>query len=223
MCIRDSPNIVRLLDVSFNQDLIALKLEKVNGLSLVNYIFQKGRLTTSETLLIIEQVISALEYLHSKGWVHHDIKPDNIIFNPEDHSVKLIDFEFSCRWSKWRRIYSNLTTLEYSSPEIRSKKRYVGPDADMWSLGVTLFVMLNGSFPFSREELLLRKENLKNIEWSLFVSAKWQLVIERLMDVDQHKRLRLSELKSLLQNTGFLDRSLTGQTILLNLFRVQPK
>jgi len=191
------PNIVQLQSVSFSScgQLVALKFEKVKGEALVKYIIEKGRLSERETTIILNQLISVLEYIHGKGWIHQDLKPDNIMFDPRDQKITLIDFEFSCQWSKWRYTTSDLGTYEYSSPEIRSRKRFTGPEVDLWSLGITLFVMLSGSFPFSKEDLYLRRETWLNFSWPLFVGSKWQRIISKLSDPDPRQRISLSQLK----------------------------
>lgn len=86
-----------------------------------------------------------MEYLHSKNVAHRDLKLENILVE-NDGKVKLIDFGFSVCSDKKLRIFCG--TPSYMAPEIILRKDYFGPPTDIWSLGVLLYAMLCGKFPF---------------------------------------------------------------------------
>lgn len=89
-----------------------------------------------------------MDYLHSQGVAHRDIKLDNILIEEKINAVKIIDFGFSvlCNPSQKLKIFCG--TPSYMSPELTMKREYDGRAVDMWALGVLLFVMLTGTFPF---------------------------------------------------------------------------
>ena len=88
------------------------------------------------------EAIIALESVHSKSVIHRDIKPDNLIVDSEGH-LKLIDFGFAKRLTRDQRTYTNCGTLGYTAPEIIQGVGYSFA-ADVWALGVLIFVLLTG-------------------------------------------------------------------------------
>jgi len=108
--------------------------------------------TISEELAsyILTQVFAGLAFAHSKNICHRDMKPENIMFDPQSGAVKIIDFGFACISKDKLRVFCG--TPSYMSPEIVSKKEYWGPAADIWACGVILFVMLTGNLPFKATE-----------------------------------------------------------------------
>jgi len=96
---------------------------------------------------LIEALCLALDYMHDKGWLHCDIKPDNIVFN-KSSELRLIDFSLSVRRKSFGgKLKAIQGTRTYIAPETL-KRRYPTPQTDMYSLGITLFEILTGSPPF---------------------------------------------------------------------------
>jgi len=151
------PNIVQLQDTFSYQHLVCQIYEKLDGGSVLSLIHSEKKISESEGRVIFTQLTSALVFLHSKKWAHGDVKPDNLIFNRETQTLKLVGFEGCCRTSRWSRSRASNGTLQYASPEVRRGK-YCSPESDVWSLGVTLYVMIIGYYPFSNEELLAHSE-----------------------------------------------------------------
>lgn len=96
---------------------------------------------------ILHQLIDAIEYMHEQGIVHRDLKPENIMVD-EGMNVKLLDFGFSTNRSI-NHLTSYRGTLTYMAPEIKTGKVYKGTEIDIFSLGVCLFAMVRGLFPFA--------------------------------------------------------------------------
>ncbi len=101
-----------------------------------------------EAKYLFKQVVSALYYCHQRNVTHRDIKLENILLNEAKTQVKLIDFGFSTCIPNDKKIKLFCGTPSYMAPEIVSKKEYCGPPADVWALGVLLFALLCGRFPF---------------------------------------------------------------------------
>ena len=89
----------------------------------------------------------ALAYCHSQNICHRDIKLENILVD-ENHNIKLIDFGFSLKCNNKARLTAYCGTPPYMSPEIAARSPYNGQTSDVWALGVALYLMLTGKFPF---------------------------------------------------------------------------
>ena len=88
-----------------------------------------------------------MDYCHNKCIAHRDIKLENILLD-DDNNLKIIDFGFSTCIPNDKKVKMFCGTPSYMAPEIVSKKEYCGPPADIWALGVLLFALLCGTFPF---------------------------------------------------------------------------
>jgi serine/threonine protein kinase len=97
---------------------------------------------------LFKQIAEGIEYLHSQNIAHRDIKLDNILIEDKTNIVKIIDFGFSVMCSSIQKLKIFCGTPSYMAPEITMKKEYDGKTVDMWALGVLLYVMLTGIFPF---------------------------------------------------------------------------
>lgn len=97
---------------------------------------------------MFKQIVEAVTYLHSINVVHRDIKLDNILIEEGSRQVKLIDFGFSVIVSPLQKLKVFCGTPSYMCPEIVRKRDYEGKPVDMWALGILLYVMLTGVFPF---------------------------------------------------------------------------
>lgn len=124
-------------------------MELVNGISLLSYLksMPERRATQENAAYIFKQLTQAVEYCHSKSICHRDIKLENIIID-DSLNLKLIDFGFAAVVSKSKYLNFFCGTPSYMPPEIVQKKEYLGFNADVWCLGILLYTLLCGSFPF---------------------------------------------------------------------------
>ena len=105
------------------------------------------RLSELEASGIFRQVVDAIGYLHRLGIYHRDIKTENVLIDKQ-RRIRLIDFGFSVKSSPSTKLTLFCGTPNYMSPEIILKREYLGAPSDTWALGVLLFVITCGYFPF---------------------------------------------------------------------------
>lgn len=142
------PNIVNIFDVSVKDDLKYIVMELVEGITLKNYILKKGVLGFHEIINITEQILLALEHAHSKGIVHRDIKPQNIMML-KNGTIKVADFGIAKLPNAETVTMTDkaIGTVFYISPEQASGKA-IDRRSDIYSLGVTMYEMATGKLPF---------------------------------------------------------------------------
>ena len=147
--ILDHPNIVKVYDVSVTDQLQYIVMEYIDGITLKEYLKQRGgALTWKEVVHFATQVLGALDHAHSKGIVHRDVKPQNIMLQA-DGSIKMMDFGIA-RFSRAQsQTVSDkaIGSVHYISPE-QAKGDRTDARTDIYSVGVMLYEMLSGRLPF---------------------------------------------------------------------------
>ena len=144
------PNIVSVYDVSRGGDMEYIVMELIDGITLKQYMEKRGQLNWRESLHFITQIMRGLSHAHSRGIIHRDIKPQNIMVL-RDGSVKVADFGIACLADSAQPLTQEaLGSVHYISPEQARGDR---PDArsDIYSSGVVLYEMLTGRLPFEGE------------------------------------------------------------------------
>lgn len=144
------PNIVSVYDVSTSAEADYIVMELVDGISLKQYMEKKGVLNWKETLHFSMQIAKALEHAHSRGIVHRDIKPHNVMVL-KNGSVKVTDFGIARIMSKGNTLTKEaLGSVHYISPE-QAKGSRVDNRSDLYSLGVVMYEMMTGRPPYDGE------------------------------------------------------------------------
>jgi len=147
------PNIVTIYDAAEDHDLAYIAMEYIQGQSLDSFVSKSKLLPVSTVLQICAKIADALEYAGNQGIVHRDIKPANIMFDPSNNMVKITDFGIARISSSGRtKTGMILGTPSYMSPEQMSGLP-VDFRSDIFSLGITLFVLLTGTKPFTGDSL----------------------------------------------------------------------
>lgn len=141
-------NIVSVYDVSHSDGLDYIVMELIEGKTLKEYLQAKGRLTWQETLFFSEQITRALDHAHSRGIIHQDIKPQNIIVL-RDGTAKVTDFGIAsfAATEDTRVVQEAIGSVHYISPE-QAKGSRIDYRTDIYSLGVVMYEMLTGKLPF---------------------------------------------------------------------------
>jgi eukaryotic-like serine/threonine-protein kinase len=149
------PNVVQVYDQGRAEDgRYYIAMEHMPGGSLKDLILRRGPLAAAEAARVASQVAEALEAAHRRGIVHRDIKPQNVLLD-ETGDAKVADFGIALAASRTSTSRTNLLfgTPSYMSPEQGMGER-VGPESDLYSLGVVLYEMLTGTVPFTAEGAL---------------------------------------------------------------------
>ena len=142
-----NPNIVSVYDVSSSPEADYIVMELIDGISLKQYMAKKGVLNWKETLHFAMQIAKALEHAHSRGIVHRDIKPHNVMVL-KNGSVKVTDFGIARIMSKSNTLTKEaLGSVHYISPE-QAKGGRVDNRSDLYSLGVVMYEMMTGRTPY---------------------------------------------------------------------------
>ncbi len=141
-------NIVKVFDVSDSSDCLYIVMEYINGITLKDYIEQQRVLTWKETVHFTSQILRALKHAHSKGIVHRDIKPQNIMLM-ENGDIKVTDFGIASVSGYDPATVGNqaIGSVHYISPE-QARGSRTDERADLYSLGVMMYEMLTGRVPF---------------------------------------------------------------------------
>ena len=140
-------NIVSVYDVSTNPDREYIVMELIDGITLKQYMERRGRMDWRESLHFITQIMRGLSHAHSRGIIHRDIKPQNIMVL-RDGSVKVADFGIACLANQGQTLTQEaLGSVHYISPE-QARGDRIDVRSDIYSAGVVLYEMLTGRLPF---------------------------------------------------------------------------
>ena len=147
------PNIVKVYDVSVNDQLQYIVMEYVDGMTLREYLNERGgKLTSRETVHFISQILKALEHAHANGVVHRDIKPQNIMLL-DNGQLRMMDFGIARISRAENQLLSGKTmgSVHYISPE-QAKGDETDCTSDIYSVGVMMYEMISGQLPFDAED-----------------------------------------------------------------------
>ena len=148
------PNIMSLYEVIDSRTHVHLVMELCQGTNLFHVIKKRKpdqRLPEPEAAQVFRQIVSSVAYMHSLNVVHRDIKLDNILTkvdNKGNHHIKLIDFGFATGCPPDEKLTNTCGTPHYMDPDLVKKAAYNGHAADVWALGVLLFILTTGKLPF---------------------------------------------------------------------------
>lgn len=195
-------NIVRLSESVEGTDTVYMVMELINGVDLYDVSQCLGPMRPTLTGNLLGQLLSAVAYLHSRGIVHHDIKPENVMVDYQTNAIKLTDFGSAKEISKMVGVAG---TLPFMAPELIKRmngfNQYCDQSVDIWSIGIMAYTLLSGCHPFDS-----KKANSSMIHKILsgkfdFPSPQWDAVpkhckdfIQKCLVLDPKKRATAQEL-----------------------------
>ncbi|TPX71102.1 hypothetical protein SpCBS45565_g01324 [Spizellomyces sp. 'palustris'] len=197
MLLLHHPHIVRLYEVVLQDENYYMFLEYVNGGQMLDYIISHGKLKEKQARRYIRQIVSAIDYCHRNSIVHRDLKIENVLID-KDGSIKLIDFGLSNLYSPTSQLQTFCGSLYFAAPELLCAKAYIGPEVDIWSLGVILYVLVCGKVPFDDASMPMLHAKIKAgaVDYPPDLSDECRHLISRLLVVQTERRASMAELRS---------------------------
>ena len=202
----EHPNIIKIFEYYIDNRYHYIITELLTGGELYESILKFQKFNEKKAAYIMKQILSALNYLHSKGIVHRDIKPENILVQNENKNnknsideiqIKIIDFGASNFFKENEKLTLKVGSPYYIAPEVLNKS--YNEKCDIWSAGVVLYVMLTGNFPFVGKTSQKLFESIKTgkykdtgKEWEA-ISKEAKDLIRKMLELNVSKRISASE------------------------------
>lgn len=166
------------------------------GSELFNYIVEHGKMQEDKARTFFQQIVCAVEYCHRHKIVHRDLKPENLLLDEQLH-VKIADFGLSNIMTDGNFLKTSCGSPNYAAPEVISGKLYAGPEVDVWSCGVILYVLLAGRLPFDDEYIpaLFKKIAQGSYHMPSHISPGAARLIKRMLQVSPMQRTTIQEIR----------------------------
>ncbi|XP_028764853.1 CBL-interacting serine/threonine-protein kinase 20-like [Neltuma alba] len=192
------PNIVQLYEVLASKTKIYFAMEYVKGGELFAKVV-KGKLKEDLARRYFQQLIGAVDFCHSRGVYHRDLKLENLLLD-ENGDLKVSDFGLSALWESRKTdglLHTMCGTPSYVAPEVINNRGYDGAKADIWSCGVILFVLLAGFLPFQDKNLIAMYMKISKAEFAcpLWFPPEVRQLLSRILDPDPRRRVTISKIK----------------------------
>lgn len=188
-------NIIKLLASQESETCVQFAMEFIPT-TLLDVLEEDKELSENDLRMIFFQLLEVVSHMHAKGIVHKDIKLENLLIHKG--RIRLIDFGFSRRYTKGARsLCDHKGSMHYAAPEIWTGAQYEGPSVDVWAMGVTLFLLATGFFPFGGQTA---REVFGEIEHPLWIPDRLRALpsllslIQGMLEVDMQKRLTIEQI-----------------------------
>ena len=190
-------HIIQLYQVMETESMIYIVTEYAANGEIFDHLVRNGRMSEGEACRVFTQILSAVKYCHTHGVVHRDLKAENLLLDG-DNNIKLADFGFSNFYSPNDLLSTWCGSPPYAAPELFEGKQYVGPKADIWSLGVVLYVLVSGSLPFDGATLQELRSRVVGCQYRVpfFLSEQCEQLLKGLLVIDPERRLSLEQIAS---------------------------
>ncbi|KAJ1075659.1 hypothetical protein K5549_017701, partial [Capra hircus] len=169
---------------------------KYSFLFLIYYLANHGRLNESEARRKFWQILSAVDYCHGRQIVHRDLKAENLLLD-NNMNIKIADFGFGNFFKSGELLATWCGSPPYAAPEVFEGQQYEGPQLDIWSMGVVLYVLVCGALPFDGPTLPILRQRVLEGRFRIpyFMSEDCEHLIRRMLVLDPAKRLTIAQIK----------------------------
>ena len=204
-------NIINLYEIYESQKFFYLIMDYLPNGDLIEQIIKKKRFQEQEALAIFSQLVDALYYMHKNEICHRDIRTEKILFDKKN-IPKLVGFSYSSFYTKGKKIRDSYGSLCYACPEIIQNDYYNPELADVWSLGVVLYVMVCGYLPFSEDDDNETRYLIINgkVDYPPQISNKVKDLLKHMLDIDPNKRYTFQKIVRHPWFKPFDEATLTG-------------
>ncbi|XP_033027517.1 serine/threonine-protein kinase SIK2 isoform X1 [Lacerta agilis] len=196
MKMLDHPHIIKLYQVMETKSMLYLVTEYAKNGEIFDYLANHGRLSESEARRKFWQILSAVEYCHSRKIVHRDLKAENLLLD-NNMNIKIADFGFGNFYKSGEPLTTWCGSPPYAAPEVFEGQQYEGPQLDIWSMGVVLYVLVCGALPFDGPTLPILRQRVLEGRFRIpyFMSEECEHLIRRMLVLDPSKRLTIAQIK----------------------------
>ncbi|XP_050298300.1 serine/threonine-protein kinase SIK2 [Anthonomus grandis grandis] len=192
----DHPHIIKLYQVMETKNMIYLVSEYASQGEIFDYIARYGRMSEEQARIKFWQILSAVEYCHNRNIVHRDLKAENLLLD-SNNNIKIADFGFSNYYTPGGQLSTWCGSPPYAAPEVFEGKKYVGPEIDIWSLGVVLYVLVCGALPFDGCSLQALRDRVLSGRFRIpyFMSQDCESLIRKMLVLEPNKRFTIQQIK----------------------------
>lgn len=189
------PYIVQMEDFSVTPNHYYLMFENVEGGQLLDYIISHGKLNERTARKFSRQILSALDYCHRNSIVHRDLKIENILIS-NTGSIKIIDFGLSNLYSSKSHLSTFCGSLYFAAPELLCARAYTGPEVDIWSFGIVLYVLMCGEVPFDDKSMTVIHHKIKKgvVKYPAWLSPGCRHLLSRILVTNPAERATMVEI-----------------------------
>ncbi|THU90605.1 Pkinase-domain-containing protein [Dendrothele bispora CBS 962.96] len=188
------PYICGMREMIVHQHHYYMVFEYVDGGQMLDYIISHGRLRERTARKFARQIGSALDYCHRNNVVHRDLKIENILIS-QTGNIKIIDFGLSNLYDPLAHLATFCGSLYFAAPELLNAKVYTGPEVDVWSFGVVLYVLVCGKVPFDDQSMPALHAKIKRglVEYPVWLSPECKHLLSRMLVTNPAARATLTE------------------------------
>ncbi|XP_074515131.1 serine/threonine-protein kinase SIK1 [Sebastes fasciatus] len=196
MKLLNHPHIIKLYQVMETKDMLYIVTEYANNGEMFDYLTSNGRMSEDEARKKFWQILTAVDYCHRHHIVHRDLKTENLLLDA-NMNIKLADFGFGNFYNAGEPLSTWCGSPPYAAPEVFEGKEYEGPQLDIWSLGVVLYVLVCGSLPFDGPSLPALRQRVTEGRFRIpfFMSQDCENLIRKMLVVDPARRISMAQIK----------------------------